>query len=140
MGNMVNQVIRNLSVFNLTEKEKKLFYEAVNKLSREVYERKDKNSGLFLEAIKGGNAEEAFILIQGLSWRYPAIKILRDVKRIDKLDDGKDKDMLVEKLCEFAYTYVIKDNLPKIFCCDKCGYVMTTLDSVCPSCGKLIDE
>lgn len=69
-----------------------------------------------------------------------AIKILRDVKRIDKLDDGKDKDMLVEKLCEFAYTYVIKDNLPKIFCCDKCGYVMTTLDSVCPSCGKLIDE
>lgn len=137
---MVNQVICNLSVFNLTKEEKKLFYEAVNKLSREVYKREDKNSGLFLKAIEGGNAEEAFVLIQSLLWRYPAIKILRDVKRIDKLDDDKDKEMLVEKLCEFAYKYVINDNPPKIFCCDKCGYVMTTLDSVCPSCGKLIDE
>ena len=140
MGNMVNQVIRNLSVFNLTEEEKKLFYEAVNKLSREVYERKDKNSGLFLEAIKGGNAEEAFKLIQGLSWRYPAIKILHEVKRIEKLDDDKDKEILVEKLCEFAYKYSVNDDSPSITCCDKCGYVMTTLDSVCPSCGKLIDE
>lgn len=79
---MVNQVIRNLSVFNLTEKEKKLFYEAVNKLSREVYERKDKNSGLFLEAIKGGNAEEAFILIQGLSWRYLRLRFFVMLKEL----------------------------------------------------------
>ena len=58
---MVNQVVRNLSVFNLTKEEKEFFYQAVNKLSREVYKRGETNSGLFLKAIEDGNAEEAFL-------------------------------------------------------------------------------
>lgn len=137
---MVNQVIRDLSVFNLTKEEKEFFYMAVNKLSREVYKRGETNSGLFLKAIEDGNAEKAFLLIQSLSWRYPAIKILREVKRIYKLNDDKSKELQLEKLCEFAYTYGIKDSLPSIILCDECGEVMTTLDMVCPSCGKLVDE
>ena len=137
---MVNQIIRNLSVFNLTKEEKDFFYIAVNKLSREIYKRGETNSGLFLRAIENGNAEKAFILIQSLSWRYPAIKILREVKRIYKLSDVESKELQLEKLCEFAYTYSIKDSLPSIILCDECGEVMTTLDMACPSCGKLVDD
>lgn len=140
---MVDQIIRNLSIFNLTKEEKNFFYMAVNKLSREVYKRGETNSGLFLRAIENGNAEEAFLLIQSLSWRYPAIKILREVKRICKLSDGESKELQIEKLCNFAYTYRlnrIKDSLPSIILCDECGEVMTTLDMACPSCGKLVDE
>jgi rubrerythrin len=124
----------------LTKEEKEFFYQAVNKLSREVYKRGETNSGLFLKAIEDGNAEEAFLLIQSLSWRYPAINILREVKRINKLSDDKSKELQLEKLCKFAHTYGIKESLPSIVLCDECGEVMTTLDMVCPSCGKLVDE
>lgn len=137
---MANQIIRNLSVFNLTKEEKDFFYIAVNKLSRKVYKRGERNSGLFLSAIETGNAEEAFLLIQTLSWRYPAIKILREVKRICKLSDGESKELQIEELCNFAYKYSIKDSQPSINFCDECGEVMTTLDMACPSCGKLVDE
>lgn len=137
---MVNQVIRNLDVFKLTIDKKDSFYNAVNKISREVYNRGDKYSSDFLKAIENDNAEEAFLLIKSLSWRYLAIKLLREIKRVYKISDEKSKVEQLEKLYEFAYTYRINRNPPSIICCDECGYVLTTLDSVCLSCGKLIDE
>ncbi len=138
--NMINNVVRDLGVFYLTIEEKEMFYKVVNKLSREVYIRGKKESSDFLKAIEDGNADDAFLLIQNLSWRYPAIRILREIKRIYKLNDDKSKAKQLEELCEFAYKYSISDNPPRIICCDKCGYILTTLDPVCLSCGKLIDE
>jgi len=138
--NMVNHVVRDLGVFYLTIDEKEMFYKVLNKLSREVYIRGEKESSEFLKAIEDGNADDAFLLIQNLSWRYPAIKILREVKRINRLNDDNSKAKQLEYLCGFAYKYSISDNLPSVICCDKCGYILTTLDPVCLSCGKLIDE
>ena len=137
---MVNQIIGDLSVFKLTKQEKVFFYKVVNKLSREIYERGETNSGLFLKAIEDGNAEEAYKCIQGLLWRCPAIKILREVKKISKLKEKKRQESQLEWLCNLAYTYGTNDSLPSIIHCSECGEVMISTDLVCPSCGNLVDE
>ena len=137
---IVNNVVTNFSAFNLTKGEKELFYMAVNKLSRDIYKRGEINSSHFLDAIEKGEAEEAFIYIQRLSWRYPAIKILREVKRICKLNEDSKQEEQLERLFQYAISYKINDYQPDIIHCDACGGVMTTLDMTCPSCGKLVDE
>ena len=137
---MINQIFCNLDVFKLTKQEKEFFYKAVNKLSREVYKRGETNSGLFLKAIDDGDAEEAYKCIQRLSWKCPAIKFLREVKKISKLKDEIMQEHQLEWLCKLAYTYGANDSQPSIILCTECGEVMTSIDLICPSCGKLVDE
>lgn len=136
---MVKHVIRNLSIFNLTMEEKELFYRVVNKLSRGIYKRRETVSSLFLDAIEKGDNENALKYAQDLSWKIPAIKILREVKRICKLNDGLYHEEL-QKLHEYAYKYNAKDCHSDIIFCDECGEVMTTIDMACPFCGKLVDD
>lgn len=135
----VDQVIPNLSIFNLNAEEKEIFFNAVNKLSKEVYKRGETNSSRFVQAIDEGNTEVAFKLIQRLSWRYPAVIILREVKKIMKIGEENSLEARCDSLYNFAYKYGNADKQPTISTCENCGHLITSYDTVCPSCHDLTD-